>query len=103
MPGIFQTATGQHATIINGSRVEGGLVYVQQAIKDAESDTSLLEEKQEPRCPQCGRVRAVKEFFDMFRCSSCGAEFDDDPDEGGDYLSDPTKRIERKRRRRRSA
>ena len=37
------------------------------------------------RCPRCGSRRAIDKGDDTFQCSSCGAWFDMDPDEGGDY------------------
>jgi DNA-directed RNA polymerase subunit RPC12/RpoP len=33
-------------------------------------------------------------------CSHCGTEFDDNPNEGGDYSADPSKRMERAEARR---
>lgn len=52
--------------------------------------------KREPRCPGCGRIKAVQRMGDQFRCSACGALFDDDPDEGGTFDDqDPSRRIVR--------
>jgi len=49
-----------------------------------------------PPCPKCKSAHAV--YPDGERnwwCGSCKFEFDDDPDEGGDYSTDPTRRAER--------
>jgi ribosomal protein L37AE/L43A len=48
-----------------------------------------------PPCPRCKRKNAERLEGGFLRCRACGAFFDDDPDEGGDYCADPTKRIER--------
>lgn len=49
----------------------------------------------EIRCPFCGRWKSVRPQADTFFCTRCFKHFDNDPDEGGDYATDPTKRIER--------
>lgn len=46
----------------------------------------------QPKCPVCGRPGA-KAGPDTYRCK-LGHFFDDTPDEGGSYHSDPTRRIE---------
>ena len=46
------------------------------------------------KCPWCGRIKAVKAIADVFYCTHCRKHFDDEPDEGGDYYSDPSKWIE---------
>jgi len=49
-----------------------------------------------PDCPSCGDNRSVHKDGDRnFFCTLCKVEFDDNPDEGGDYSINPTKRIER--------
>lgn len=45
-----------------------------------------------PRCPVCNR-KGEPIGPDLFRCK-LGHMFDDTPDEGGTYHSDPTRRIE---------
>lgn len=56
-----------------------------------------------PPCPQCGRKKSVQPqgtCGDMFRCKACGAVFDSDPEEGGDYSTfNPAARLEREERR----
>lgn len=51
-----------------------------------------------PDCPQCGGNRTYKatDIPDdtSWRCKNCGAEFEPD-DEGGDYYTDPTARVQR--------
>lgn len=49
-----------------------------------------------PDCPRCGDNRLVFEDDDRgLWCNYCKIAFDNDPDEGGDYSNDPTKRLER--------
>lgn len=51
-----------------------------------------------PKCinPQCGRRKTVRVISPgEYVCSHCGTEFDDHPDEGGDYHADLSKRMER--------
>lgn len=43
-------------------------------------------------CPKCGRKQSYRTADALYFC--CGRQFDDSPDEGGDYFSDPTKRLE---------
>ena len=52
-----------------------------------------------PKCPKCGR-RAPNGEGDTFWCDHCLMMFDDDPDEGGDYGTDPTRRMMREEARR---
>ena len=49
-----------------------------------------------PPCPRCGTNREVKAYREqrLFFCAKCKGQFDDDPDEGGTYRTDPTRRIE---------
>lgn len=44
-----------------------------------------------PRCPVCNRKGVP--IGELFRCA-LGHLFDDSPDEGGSFHSDPTRRIE---------
>lgn len=53
-----------------------------------------------PKCIVCGRRKSVQRIADTFKCTACGAMFDGDPDEGGDYHSDPARRLERREERR---
>ena len=52
-----------------------------------------------PKCPKCGR-RAPNSEGSVFWCEQCNAMYDNDPDEGGDYCTDPTKRVQREESRR---
>ncbi len=48
-----------------------------------------------PPCPKCGKLDRVYEDGERnWFCTACKWSFDDDPDEGGDYSNDPTRRIE---------
>ena len=47
-----------------------------------------------PRCPMCGSKRASVVEGGLYRCAKCDGLFDDDPDEGGDYSFDPTRRMQ---------
>ena len=60
---------------------------------------------QHVRCPGCGGKQPRKLRDSIYWCDKCRCQFDDDPDEGGDYSWDPTRRLEREERRavRRSA
>lgn len=50
-----------------------------------------------PKCPACGhKGKPVGVSGDMFFCEYCGALYDTEPEEGGDYLADPSKRMERR-------
>jgi ribosomal protein L37AE/L43A len=53
-----------------------------------------------PPCPRCGRKKTVPHDGDCWYCPGCQSVFDNDPDEGGDYFQDPTKRIQRQEERR---
>jgi hypothetical protein len=54
----------------------------------------------EPRCPICGR-ETVQLADGRRQCLAvaCGLITDDDPDEGGDYGNDPTRRMMRQEER----
>ena len=53
------------------------------------------------KCIRCGRVEAVKKINDReYRCGSCEAIFDDDPDEGGTHGHRPDQRLLREERAR---
>ena len=53
------------------------------------------------RCPGCNRTQPMRGPDSVYYCPHCSAQFDDDPDEGGDYYSDPVKSAEAKERRER--
>jgi hypothetical protein len=54
-----------------------------------------------PPCPQCHTNKyANAHDGDQFYCGKCGGIYDADPDEGGDYFRDPSKRMEAEERRR---
>jgi len=42
-------------------------------------------------CPFCRSKRIVQLSPHLFRCHTCEAIFDDDPNEGGDYSDDPVR------------
>ena len=48
-----------------------------------------------PPCPLCGQSKDVvgNISMDLFRCTKCGATFDTE-DDGGNFFTDPTKRLE---------
>lgn len=51
-------------------------------------------------CPGCGRKQKARTADTIYWCDNCQCQFDDDPDEGGDFSSrDPGWRIERQERR----
>ena len=50
------------------------------------------------RCPKCNRSGVVQ--GDQYWCRHCSMIFDDDPDEGGDYATNPARRMERQESRR---
>lgn len=52
------------------------------------------------RCPWCGRRKSVVAEGETFYCTACSRRFDSDPNEGGDYFSDPSKRLERSEEKR---
>lgn len=54
---------------------------------------------QQVKCIRCGRVKSVSQAGGLYYCSHCGIQFDDDPDEGGDYGHRPSARLEREERR----
>lgn len=46
-------------------------------------------------CPSCGASVAPPTVeVGLYRCGKCGGTFDDAPDEGGSYFTDPSKRLE---------
>lgn len=47
------------------------------------------------RCPRCGTLHPLNQQASVYRCQKCGGMFDDDPNEGGDYHDDPSRRVER--------
>lgn len=55
-----------------------------------------------PVCPQCRSASRVKAAGSFWTCRKCGGFFDGDVSEGGDYFTDPTKRIENEESRQRA-
>lgn len=51
-------------------------------------------------CPQCGRSQPIQGPDTIYFCDSCNGQFDADGDDGGDYYTDPTKRLEKADERR---
>lgn len=50
-------------------------------------------------CPRCKRKQPYKSPDALYWCDHCRAQFDDSPDEGGDYSDrDPSARLERQER-----
>lgn len=50
-------------------------------------------------CPGCGRSQPFQTPDSLYWCDVCQCQFDDDSDEGGDYFTDPTKRLDRQEQR----
>ena len=51
-------------------------------------------------CPGCRRTQPQQGPQTIYWCQHCEAQFDDDPDEGGDYSDrSPSARLERQERR----
>lgn len=50
---------------------------------------------QQVKCPKCGRKQDYTGPDALYYCKHCRAYHDDDPDEGGDFSNNPTRRIER--------
>lgn len=49
-----------------------------------------------PPCPCCKTNKHVElNGRDAYFCGKCSSLFDFEPNEGGDYFSDPSKRMER--------
>ncbi len=46
-------------------------------------------------CPKCGRKQPFRTPDALYWCDNCRGQFDGDPDEGGTYCDDPSKRMER--------
>lgn len=46
------------------------------------------------KCPKCGRPQKPGDGQRIFWCDWCKMQFDDEPEEGGSYFSDPTRRAE---------
>lgn len=47
-----------------------------------------------PKCPACGRVKAVQRVADAYHCTACHKHFDDDPDEGSpEVYNDPVRSL----------
>lgn len=53
------------------------------------------------RCPKCGTPQTPGAGQTIFFCHKCRMQFDNDPDEGGDFSDrNPAARLEREDRRR---
>ena len=53
------------------------------------------------RCPKCNRRASIPATETRYGyCSTCRMQFDNDPDEGGDYGNNPELRMEREERTR---
>ena len=49
-----------------------------------------------PNCPLCRTDANVRKLSGgLLYCVRCNNQFDSNPDEGGDFMDDPTKRLER--------
>lgn len=51
--------------------------------------------KRKVACPSCGRKYDYRGEHALYWCDKCHAQFDDDPDEGGDFGTRPDSRLER--------
>lgn len=55
------------------------------------------------RCPRCNRPQRRQGPHSLYWCDHCRCQFDDSPDEGGDYSDrNPAARLEREEARRES-
>ena len=55
--------------------------------------------RHKPACPKCRDTVRIRSLSGgLFYCPACDAQFDKTPNEGGDYYTDPVKRIEREER-----
>lgn len=48
---------------------------------------------QKQRCPVCKSKKFTARSDGLFLCTGCGKLYDGDPNEGGDYFADPSKRM----------
>jgi ribosomal protein L37AE/L43A len=48
-----------------------------------------------PACPGCASTSVEQHDGDFYFCVKCQNLFDANPGEGGDYYTDPTKRLEK--------
>lgn len=46
------------------------------------------------RCPRCSTLQPFRKTASVYLCPKCRGMFDDDPNEGGDFSDDPSKRLE---------
>lgn len=51
--------------------------------------------KRKVSCPGCGRKHDYRGEHAIYWCEKCSCQFDDDPDEGGDFGARPDSRMER--------
>lgn len=48
-----------------------------------------------PKCPACGhRGKPQGVTKEVFWCDYCGGLYDNEPEEGGDFYTDPSRRLE---------
>lgn len=61
----------------------------------------MTQPKEPVKCIKCNRTKSVNQIArKLWRCEICAIEFDDDPDEGGDYGKYPDQRALREERNR---
>lgn len=47
-----------------------------------------------PKCRRCDTRQHVQQIGPkLYECGNCGGRMDDNPNEGGDYFADPSKRM----------
>ena len=64
------------------------------------SKKAPMSECTDPKCPKCGTNRQTYPDGDNnWWCADCGICFDTNPDEGGDYSTDPTRTLRNHKRR----
>lgn len=51
-------------------------------------------------CPRCKRKQPLRTPDALYKCDGCGGLFDNEPNEGSDYFSDPSRRMEKQEERR---
>lgn len=51
------------------------------------------------KCPRCKRPQRLRTPDALYKCDGCGGLFDGEASEGGDYYSDPSRRLEKQEQR----
>ena len=75
--------------------VKGYEIEPRADLRRANLRRANLSKQRLPDCPLCGDHRSVhKEGDRAYFCTFCKAAFDDHPEEGGDYSTDPTRRLQ---------